>query len=95
VLDAGFLHGVVRVFGCLPGLQSLESDAFLPQQGAQAFVADVVDCPFGDQELCQLGQAPGGERQAVVGWVGLLDLLDFPPLSQGELGWPPSLVFGI
>jgi len=32
-----------------------------------------------------LRQAPGGKRQVMVGRPGLIDLLDLPPLRQGEL----------
>jgi len=63
----------------------LKGDALLAEQRPQALVADVVDHPLSDQELCQLRQAPGGKRQAVVGRVRLGDLLDLPPLAQGEL----------
>jgi len=67
----------------------LKGDALLAEQRPQALVADVVDHPLSDQELCQLRQAPGGKRQAVVGRVRLRvrlgDLLDLPPLAQGEL----------
>src|SRR3989442_3413637 len=59
VFDAGLLGRVVGVAGGLPGLQALKGDAFLAEQDAQALVADVVDHPLGDQEVRQLGQAPG------------------------------------
>jgi hypothetical protein len=95
VLDPGLLHGIVRVFGGLPGFQALKGDALLAEQGAQALVADVIDHPLSDQELGQLGQAPGGERQVMVYWPGLGDLLDLLPLSQGELRRPPAPVPGI
>jgi hypothetical protein len=55
-------------------------------------VADVVDHPLGHQELCQLRQAPGGERQVVLGGLGLGDLLDLPALGQSELRRPTTLV---
>jgi hypothetical protein len=76
---------VVQIRRGLPGLYPLKGDAFLAEQRAQPLVADVVDHPLGDQELRQLGQAPRRERQAMLGWPGLGDLLDLPPLGQGEL----------
>jgi hypothetical protein len=47
-------------------------------------VADVVDHPLGDQELRQLGQAPGGERQVMVLGTRQGELLDRSALGQGE-----------
>jgi hypothetical protein len=58
-------------------------------------VADVVDHPLGDQEVRQLGQAPGRKRQAVLGWLGLGDLLDLAPLGQREGLGPAALVFRV
>jgi hypothetical protein len=95
VLDAGFLHRVVRVGGGFPGFQPLKGDAFLAEQHAQALMGDVVDHPLCHQELAQLGQAPGGKRQAMLGRVGLGGLLDLPPLSEGELRRPPAPVLRI
>jgi hypothetical protein len=95
VFDAGLLGRVVRVSGGLPGLQALKGDAFLAEQDAQALVADVVDHPLGDQEVRQLGQAPGRKRQVVFGRLGLRDLLDLAPLGQGEGPGPASLVLRI
>jgi hypothetical protein len=63
----------------------LKGDALLAEQDAEPLVADVVDHPLGDQEIGQLAQAPGGERQAVVAGMGPGDLLDFAALRQGEL----------
>jgi hypothetical protein len=94
MLDPGLLHCIVRVFGCLPGFQPLKGDALLAEQGAQALVADVVDHPLSHQELRQLGQAPGGKRQVVVGRPGLGDLLDLPALRQRELRRVPAPVPG-
>ncbi|WP_229894182.1 hypothetical protein [Streptomyces glebosus] len=94
VLDASPLRGVVRVAGGLPGLQPLKGDAFLAEQDAQALVADVVDHPLGDQEVRQLGQTPGRERQVVLGRLGLGDLLDLTPLGQGERLGPAPLYLG-
>ena len=51
------------------------------EQDAQALVADVVDHPLGDQEVGQFGQAPGRERQVVLGRFRLRDLLDLAPLG--------------
>lgn len=84
VLDAGLLGRVVRVTGGLPGLQALKGDAFLAEQDAQALVADVVDHPLGDQEVRQLGQTPGRERQVVLGRLRLRDLLDLTAFRQRE-----------
>ncbi|WSR66993.1 hypothetical protein OG452_34620 [Streptomyces sp. NBC_01197] len=71
VLDACLLGRVVGVAGGLPGLQALKGDAFLAEQDAQALVADVVDHPLGNQEVRQLGQTPGRERQVVLSRLGL------------------------
>jgi len=57
-------------------------------------VADVVDHPLGDEELGQLGQAPGGKGQVVIHRPRQGDLLDLPTLGQGELGGPAAGVFG-
>ena len=95
LLDSRLLGRVARVLGGLPGLQALKADALLAEHDAQALVADVVDHPLGHQELSQLGQAPGGKRQVVLGWPGLGDLLDLPPLAQRELGRVAALVPGV
>jgi hypothetical protein len=95
VLNPGLLDRVLRVFGGLPGFQPLKGDALLAEQHAQALMADVVDHPLSHQELRQLVQAPGGKRQAMLGGPGLGDLLDLPPLHQGELRRPPALVLGV
>lgn len=58
-------------------------------------MADVLDHPLGDQEVGQLGKAPPGKRQPVLGRLGLSDLLDLHPLGQGELRLPTPLVLGI
>jgi hypothetical protein len=47
-------------------------------------MADVVDHPLGDQEVGQLGQAPGGERQVMVLGTRQGELLDRSALGQGE-----------
>ena len=49
-------------------------------------MGDVVDRPPGDQELCQLGQAPGRRRQVVVLRAGQGDLLELPAFGEGEGG---------
>ena len=85
VLDAGLLRRVAGVFGGLPGFQALKGDALLAEQPPQALVADVVDHPLSDQELGQLGQAPGGKRQVMVSGPELGQLFDLPPLGEGEL----------
>jgi hypothetical protein len=59
----------------------LKGDALLAEQDPKALVADVVDHPLGDQEVGQFGQAPGREGQAVLGRLGLGDLLDLAPLG--------------
>ncbi len=41
------------------GAQNLQA---ITEQSPQALMADVVDRPLSDQELCQLRQAPGRER---------------------------------
>jgi hypothetical protein len=92
VLDPGLLGRVVRVLAGLPGFQPLKGDALLAQQHAQPLVADVVDHPLSDQELGQLRQTPGGKRQVMLGWAGLRDLLDLPPLGQRELRRAAALV---
>ena len=48
-------------------------------------MADIADHPLSHQELRQLRQAPGGKRQAMLGWLRLGDLLDLPALAEGEL----------
>jgi hypothetical protein len=59
----------------------LKGHALLAEQDPKALVADVVDDPLSDQEVGQLGQAPGRKRQAVFGRPGLGDLLDLAPLG--------------
>jgi hypothetical protein len=95
VLHPRLLGRVVRVAGGLPGLQALKGDALLAEQDAQALVADVVDHPLGDQEVRQLGQTPGRERQVALGRLGLRDLLDIAPLGQRERLGPAALVLRI
>jgi len=95
VLDPCLLGRVVRVAGGLPGLQALKGDAFLAEQDAQALVADVVDHPLGDQEVGELGQTPGRERQIVLGRPGLRDLGDLPSLGQGERPGPAAPVLRV
>jgi len=72
----------------------LKADALLAEQQAQALMADVVDHPLGDQEVRQLGQAPGRERQTVIGRPAQRSLLDLLALRQGELWWAPAAVLG-
>jgi len=76
VLDAGLLGGVVGVAGGLPWLYASKGHALLSEQDPKALVADVVDHPLGDQEVGQLGQAPGRERQVMIGRTGQRELLD-------------------
>jgi hypothetical protein len=70
---------------CPLGFQALKGDALLAEQDPQSLVADVVDHPLGHQEVGQLGQAPGGKRQVILGRPRLGDLLDLPPLRKSEL----------
>jgi hypothetical protein len=95
VLDAGLLGGVVGVVGGLPGRYALKRHALLAEQAPQALMADVVDHPLGDQEIGQLGQAPGRKRQAVLGRLGLGDFLDLPALGQGERLRPTASVLRV
>jgi hypothetical protein len=92
MFNPGLLHRVVGVGGGLPGFQPLKGDALLAEQSAQALVGDVVDHPLSDQELRQLVRAPGGKRQAMLGWLGLGGLLDLPPLEEGELRRAAALI---
>jgi hypothetical protein len=73
----------------------LKRDALLTEQNPKALVADVVDHPLGDQEVGQLGQAPGRERQAVLDRRGLGDLLDLTAFGQGEGLGPSAPVLGL
>ena len=74
----GFVVGSLLV---LQVLTAWKRDALLAEQRPQALVADVVDHPLGDQEVGQLRQAPGRERQVVIGRPGQRDLLDLPPAA--------------
>ena len=69
------LGRVIRVGGGLPGLHRLKGHAVRGQQFSQTLVGDVLDHPLGDQEVGQLGQAPPGKRQPVLGRPGLGDFL--------------------
>ncbi|KRA46028.1 hypothetical protein ASD97_38100 [Streptomyces sp. Root63] len=71
-----------------------ETPSSLAEQDPKALVADVVDHPLGDQEVGQLGQAPGRERQAVLAGLdfaiflisrrsGRVNVLGRPPLYFG------------
>jgi len=73
----------------------LKRDALLVEQDSKALVADAVDRPLGDQEVGQLDQAPGRKRQAVLGRLGLGDLLDLPAFRQGEHSGPAVLVLRV
>jgi hypothetical protein len=95
VLDPGFLGLVVGVAGDLPGLHALKGDALLAEQDPKALVADVVDHPLDDQEVGQLGQAPSREGQAVLGRLGLGELLDLATLGQSEGPRPAALVLRV
>jgi hypothetical protein len=84
----------VGVAALLPGLDHLKGDTLLAEKHAETLVADVVDHPLGDQELGQLGQAPGGEGKVVIHRSGQGDLLDLLAFGQGEGRWPTPGVFG-
>ncbi|AYV25236.1 hypothetical protein EES41_00650 [Streptomyces sp. ADI95-16] len=75
--------------------EALKRYSFLAEQDPKALVADVVDHPLSDPEVGQLGQAPGRERQAVLGRLGLGDLLDLPAFGQCESPGPAAFVLGI
>jgi hypothetical protein len=90
LLDAGLLLRIPRVLGGFSDFQALKGDALGAEQDPQAPVADVVDHPLGHQEVRQLGQALGRKRQVVLARPGLGDLLDLPPLTQGELRRTPA-----
>jgi acyl-CoA synthetase (NDP forming) len=82
--------GVVGVARGLPGLHALKGDALLAEQDAQALVGDVVDHPLSDQEVCRLDQAPGRQRQAVLGRLDLaIFLTSRRSGSVKVLGRPP------
>ena len=57
-------------------------------------VADVVGYPLSDQEVRQLGQAPGKERQAMLSGLGLGDFIDLPALDKVNFGASPPRYFG-
>lgn len=84
MFDQGLLHRVHGVPRSLPGLYFLKGDTLLAEEHAQSLVADVVDHPLSDQELGELAQAPGRQRQVVFGRGGLGDLLDLPEFGQRE-----------
>ena len=96
VLDPRLFPCVLGVFRCLPRFQPLKGDAFLAEQDPEPFVADVVDHPLSHQEVGQLGQAPGGKRQAVVTGMAPGDLLDLAALREGEgtFGGRPPFYLG-
>jgi hypothetical protein len=93
VLDAGLLRRTVRVGRGLPGLYPLKRDAFLSEQDPEPLVADIVNPPS------RPGRPPAWTgskvvRQPVLSGPGPGDLLDLPPLRQGELRRPAALVLG-
>ncbi len=57
-------------------------------------MADVVDHPLGDQELGQLGQAPGRKGQVVVLRAGQGDLLISLRSGKVNVGGRPPAYFG-
>ena len=90
--DPVLLRFEVGVVGLLEGLDHLKRHALLAEQSAQALMADVVDHPLSHQELRQLRQAPGGERQAMILRARQRDLLDLLTLGQRELRRPTTRV---
>jgi hypothetical protein len=94
LLDPRLLRRVARVPGSLPGLYPLKGDALLAEQHPQPLVADVVDHPLSHQEIRQLGQAPGGKRQVVLGRLSLGDLLDLRRCARVNFGGRPPLYLG-
>jgi hypothetical protein len=68
----------------------LKRESLRAKELAQTFMADVVDHPLGDQEVGQLGQAPGRERQVMIHRPGQSDLLDLRALRQGERRGTPA-----
>jgi hypothetical protein len=58
-------------------------------------MADVVDHPLSHQEVGQLGQTPGRERQVVIRGPRQRDLLDRSPLGQREGGRPATGVLRV
>ena len=58
-------------------------------------MGNVLDHPLGHQEIGELGQAPPGKRQSVLGRPGLGDLLDLTALRQRELRRPPARIAGV
>ena len=56
-------------------------------------MTDVVDHPLGDEELGQLGQAPGGKGQVLVDRTTQGDLLDLPAFGRVNFGGPPPEYF--
>lgn len=82
--DPVLLQFEVRVVRSLERLDHLKRHALLTEQDPKALMADVVDHPLSDQELSQLRQAPGRERQAVILGSRQRDLLDVLALRQRE-----------
>jgi hypothetical protein len=84
VQDPMLLGLQVRVAGLLPGLDQLKGHALLAEQAPQALVAGDRRPPLSDQELGQLRQRPGRERQVMVDGPGYGELGDRSALGQGE-----------
>ena len=57
-------------------------------------MADVVDHPLGDQEVGQLGQAPGRERQPVLGGLDLAIFLISRRCGSVNVGGRPPVYLG-
>ena len=88
------LRLVVGVIGLFEGLYGLKGHLLLSEQDPQALMADVVDHPLGDEELGQLGQAPGRKRQTVIGRAGQSDLVNLLRCGRVKVGGRPPAYFG-
>jgi hypothetical protein len=88
--DPVLLGLVVGAGRLLPGLYGLKGHLFLFEDLPEALMADVVDHPLGDQELGQLGQAPGRERQPVVNGSRQGDLFNLLTLGEAERRRPAA-----
>jgi hypothetical protein len=67
------------------GLDHLKQHALLSEQSPKALMADVVDHPLSDQELSELAERPGRERETMILRTRQGDLLDLLTLGQREL----------
>jgi hypothetical protein len=72
----------------------LKADALLAEQDPQALVSNVVDHPLGHQELRQVRQAPGGERQVMLAGLDLAIFLISRRCGKVTFGGRPPRYFG-